>query len=200
MYCSGVNEPAVSRLRETEPASDRDVESRGDLAILAASDGIDPRLVGRPCTAGALGDVQTDTRHSAHCLIPQAALRDGRFTNSIEELSRLLVSDQLFEWKTSKVRHRRLLSKAERGAGDDERLECPETARAEGEGSSFPKMQAPVTTPQALARACTFPVPVPLPLPSPAFQALWACPGFVDTGFLSSPHRSLVVGRAAIAD
>jgi len=28
-------------------------------------------------------------------------------------------------------------------------------------------MQAPVTTPQALARACTFPLPVPFPLPFP---------------------------------
>src|SRR5258705_9780109 len=113
MYCSGVDESAASGLGEAEPSSQGDVESRGDLAILPASDGIDPRLVGRPCTAGALGDIQTDTRRSAQCLIPQAALRDGRFTNSIEKLSRLLVSDQLFEWKISKVRHRRLLSRAE---------------------------------------------------------------------------------------
>src|SRR5205814_4630935 len=79
-----------------------------DLAILAASDGIDPRLVGRPCTARALGDVQTDAGRSAQCLIPQAALRDGRFTNSIEKLSRLLVGKQFFKGKISKVRHRRL--------------------------------------------------------------------------------------------
>jgi len=47
MYRSGVDEPAASLLRETQPTRERDVESRGDLAILAASDGIDPPLVGR---------------------------------------------------------------------------------------------------------------------------------------------------------
>ena len=100
MYCPGVGEPEASGLRETEPTSERDVESRGDLAILAASDGIDPRLVGRPCTARALGDVQTDAG-SGKRLIPQAALRDGRFTNGIEKLARLLVSKQFFKWQIS---------------------------------------------------------------------------------------------------
>src|SRR5712691_10171723 len=59
--------------------------------------------------------------------------------------------------------------KAQQGAGDDERLESRESRRAEGQGSfSLPKLQAPVTTPKALARACILSLSLP---PFPPFPA-----------------------------
>src|SRR5439155_7419330 len=107
-------------------------------------------------------DVQAHARGSAQRLIAQAAVADRGLPHCRQELASLLISEQFFKWKISKVRHRRLLSKAERGGGDDERLESREIT-AEGEGFFFPKMQAPVTTPKALARAC-----IPSRSPSPA--------------------------------
>jgi len=162
MYCSGVDQPAASRLRKTQLTGERDVESRGDLAVLPPSDGIDPRLVGRPCTAGALGDIQTDAGRSAHCLIPQAAHRDCRFTDSIEKLSRLLVSDQLFEWKISKVRHRRLLSKAEQEpamTNDWNPVKQPRRRRR------FFLSQNAGASDNAEGVGARLPFPLPLPLP-----------------------------------
>jgi hypothetical protein len=51
MDCPRTGKAAASGLRPTQPSSERDVESGGDLAILASGDGIDPSLVGRPCAA-----------------------------------------------------------------------------------------------------------------------------------------------------
>src|SRR5438067_3517667 len=133
-----MEEPATSGLNVTQAPRESDVEGGRSLAILAPGNGIDPRLVGRARTTSAFGDVQADAGRRAQRLVPQAELRNCRFAHSIEQLSRLLVSMEFLKRKISKVRHRRLLSRAQRGAGDDERTGIPRDLRAEGAGFSFP--------------------------------------------------------------
>src|SRR5438067_2786756 len=107
-----MEKPAASGFGQTQTCRQSDVEGGRSLAILAPGDRVDPRLVGRARTASAFGDVQADAGRSSQRLIPQAALRNGRFANGVEQLSRLLVSMQFLKGKISKVRHRRLLSKS----------------------------------------------------------------------------------------
>ncbi len=96
-----MEEPAACGFRNTESSRKRDVQGRRNLAILAASNRVDPRLVGSSRAAGSLGDIEADAGRGAQRLIPQAALRDGGFAHSVEQLARLLVGMQLFKGKIS---------------------------------------------------------------------------------------------------
>src|SRR6266849_2529973 len=110
--CPRMEEPAACGFRNTESSRKRDVQGRRNLAILAASNRVDPRLVGSSRAAGSLGDIEADAGRGAQRLIPQAALRDGGFAHSVEQLARLLVGMKLFKGQISKLRYRRLLSKS----------------------------------------------------------------------------------------
>src|SRR5207302_6864330 len=127
------------RLLFAGPGRQRDVERCGRFTILTAGNRVDPSLVGRTCPASALGDVQTNAGRGPQGLIAQATVADGRLPHRLEQFASLLVSDQFLKGKISKVRHRRLLSRAQRGAGDDERLESRETHTPKAQAFSFLK-------------------------------------------------------------
>jgi hypothetical protein len=156
-----MEEPAACGFRKTESCRQGNVEGRRNLAILAAGDPVDPRLVGSTGAASSLGDIEADAGRSPQRLISQAALRDGGFAHSVEQLARLLVGTKLFKGQISKVRHRRLLSKSGAGAGDDERRESREAVAPKAQAFSFPN--AGVSDDAAGVGTRLLPVPLPFP-------------------------------------
>src|SRR5205085_166032 len=112
---ASMHDATPSRLFPASCGGQSDVECGSRLAILAPCNRVDASLVSGPGAPRSFGDVQANTGGSAERLIAQAAIGDGSFPDGLEQLASLLVREQLFKGKISKVRHRRLLSKAERG-------------------------------------------------------------------------------------
>jgi hypothetical protein len=112
---------------------------------------ISPRAARRLC------DIQAHTLGSSQSLIAQLQIRDRSVLHRDKQLASNLIRSQGFVWKSRPVRHRRPPSKngAAGEADDDERT----TVEAQREHSELQilieNLASPVTTPKALARACS---------------------------------------------
>src|SRR5258708_40061493 len=131
---------------------------RGDgLRSFSASNDKDPLLIS-PGATRSLCDIQPHTLGSSQSLVTQLQICDLRLFTATSSSSDLIRS-QGFVWKSRPARHRRPPSKngAAGEADDDERT----TVRSQRERSELQILilieilASPVTTPKALARACS---------------------------------------------
>src|SRR5229473_2350561 len=135
-----------------------DVQRGDGLRSFSARNDKDPLLIS-PRAARRLCDIQAHTLGSSQSLIAQLQIRDRSVLHHHKQFASDLIRSQGFVWKSRPVRHRRPPSKngAAGEADDDERttIRSPRERSELRSSSSSKSLQAPVTTPKALARACS---------------------------------------------
>jgi len=108
---------------------------------------------------GSLSNIQAHTLGSSQSLITQLQISDLCLLHRDKQLASDLIRSQGFVWKSCPVRHRRPPSKnGAAGEADDDEQTTIEAQRERSELEIVILIEilaSPVTTPKALARACS---------------------------------------------